>query len=109
MKLILLYTVLGSLYAMTDTPSPSVTGTSSQSQSGSASPSETSNYTVAIIKDSVSAASNEFPIEAAIFIGVISSPIVAIVGYIGYMTMCKRRIIKKQTHNGQYKKQNLFL
>ena len=110
MKLILLYTVLGSLYAMTDTPSPSVTGTSSQSQSASASPSETSNYTVAIIKDSsVSSASNEFPIEAAIFIGVISSPIVAIVGYIGYMTMCKRRIIKKQTHNGQYKKQNLFL
>lgn len=85
------------LSRMTDTPSPSVTGTSSQSQSGSGSPSETSNYTRAIIGNNPSSASasNELPIEAAIYIGFISIPIAAVLGYVGINTVCNCRRFKK--------------
>lgn len=86
------------LSRMTDTPSPSVTGTSSQSQSGSGSPSETSNYTRAIIGNNPSSASKEFPIEGAVFFAFASIPIAAIAGYVGYITICRRRRSKRQHH-----------
>jgi hypothetical protein len=97
MKLLLIYTVLNNIYAMTDTPSPSVTGTSSQSQSGSGSPSETANNTIAVIDNNVYSvsASNGLPTEAAIYIGFISIPIAAVLGYVGFNTLCNCRKFRK--------------